>query len=146
MRRLSLITQVFPPRCAAAAAHLGQLHKYLPEYGYRPTVIAAGSHGSATDDDLVRRVPTSDTATAVSLASTPARWFTRYRSLYDRLSWAPHVVAASAEIIRSQAVEAIYSTSPFLSAYFAALRLKGRFGLPQIADFQDPVCDNWFRA
>jgi hypothetical protein len=147
MRRLLLITHTFPPDNAAAAARPGQLYKYLPEYGYRPIAVTASGHGSANDDGSVYRVPTRDRSIAVSLASTFARWFTRYCSPYnDRLGWAPHAAAAAAEIIRSQAVEAIYSTSPFLSAHFAALWLKARFGLPWIADFQDPVCDNPFRT
>jgi len=58
------------------------------------------------------------------------------------MSWVPHAVSAATRLIRSEPVDAIFSTSPSLAAHFAALWLKGRFGLPWIADFQDPVCDN----
>jgi hypothetical protein len=144
MRRVLLITHTFPPDNAAAAARPGQLYKYLPEHGYRPIVVAASVYGlSNGGGDLVCRVPASDRDAAVSLLSTFARWFTRFCSPYeDRLSWAPHAAAAAVQIIKAQPVEAIYSTSPFLSAHFAALWVKARFGLPWIADFQDPVRDN----
>jgi hypothetical protein len=50
--------------------------------------------------------------------------------------------------MRSQSVDAIFSTSPSLAAHFAAFWLNAKFGLPWIADFQDPVRDvrgrKWF--
>lgn len=148
MRRLVLITYVFPPDSAAGATRPWHLYKYLPEYGYRPLVVAANTQGwPPNDDDLVRRVPASDSSTAVSLVSTFAQWFARFCVPYeDRLSWVPHAAAAAAQIISSQPVDAIYSTSPSLAAHFAALWLKARFGLPWIADFRDPVRDNPFRT
>jgi glycosyltransferase involved in cell wall biosynthesis len=146
MRRLLLITFVFPPDNLPAATRPGQLYKYLPEYGCGSTVVAGSVHGSSNDDDLVRRVPAGGTCTAVSLVSTFAQWFSRFCIPYeDRLSWVPHAVAAAVQIIKTQPVDAIYSTSPSLAAHFAALWLKARFGLPWIADFQDPVRDNPFR-
>ncbi len=146
MRRILLITYTFPPDNVPAAARPGQLFKYLPECGYQCFVVAANDDGAAKDDDFVRRVPARDGSTAVELASAFARWFTRYCSPYeDRLRWVPYAAAAAADVIRSQSIEAIYSTSPFLAAHFAALWLKLRYGLPWVADFQDPVRDNPFR-
>ena len=146
MRRVLLITYTFPPDNVPAAARPGQLFKYLPECGYQCVVVAANADGSPPEDDLVHRVPAGDRRSAVEIASTFARWFTRFCSPYeDRLSWVPYAAAAAADIIRSQPIEAIYSTSPFLAAHFAGLWLKLRYGLPWVADFQDPVRDNPFR-
>lgn len=143
MRRVLLISHLFPPDNAAGAVRAGQLSKYLPEQGYQPIVVAANAGGQPIEDEFIRRVPANDRLTPASLVSTCARWFTRFGAPYDdRLGWAPHAAAAAARIIKSRPVEAIYSTSPFLSAHFAALWLKARFGLPWIADFQDPVRDN----
>jgi Glycosyl transferase 4-like domain len=147
MTRLLLISQTFPPDNAASAVRAGQIFKYLPEHGYQPVVVAANPDERSIGGDLLRRVPSEKRVAAVSLVSTFARWFTRFLSPYDdRLSWAPHAVDAAVRIMKSQPVQAVYSTSPFLSAHFAALWLKARFGLPWIADFQDPVRDNPFRS
>jgi glycosyltransferase involved in cell wall biosynthesis len=64
----------------------------------------------------------------------------------DRLPWIPFASGASADLIGSRRVEAIFSTSPFLASHVVALLLNRRYGLPWIADFQDPIRDNPFRT
>lgn len=147
MRQLLLLTYTFPPDNTAAATRPGQLYDFLPGHGYQPLVVASSFEGSRSKDQLVQRVPAGDESTRTKLASRFARWFMRYFGPYDdKLPWAPNAVSASARFIRSRPVEAIYSTSPFLASHFAALWLKAKFGLPWIADFQDPVRDNPFRT
>jgi glycosyltransferase involved in cell wall biosynthesis len=48
-------------------------------------------------------------------------------------------------MIKKQQIRLIYSTSPFIASHVAAVWLKARFGLPWVADFQDPIVDNPFR-
>jgi glycosyltransferase involved in cell wall biosynthesis len=147
MRHLLLLTCFFPPDNTPAAARPGQLYDYLPEHDYQPIVVASSSEGSLNVGEFVRRIPSSDEATTVRFVSNLARWFMRFCAPYnDRLPWVPQAASAAASLIKSRPVDAIYSTSPSLAAHFAALWLKARFGLPWIADFQDPVRDNPMRT
>jgi glycosyltransferase involved in cell wall biosynthesis len=140
MRDILLLSFAFPPDNEASAARSGQLFHYLPEHGYQPLVIASTVFGSQREGPFVRRVPLGKTAATVAALSGIGRAFTRYCAPYeDRLSWVPHAAAAAARLIRSQSVDAIYSTSPPLAVHFAALWLSTKFRLPWIADFQDPV-------
>lgn len=142
MRNILLLSFTFPPDNEAAAARPGQLFHNLPEHGYQPFVVASTIFGSIGEDTFVRRVPLGKPTATVAALSSLGRIFTRYCSPYeDRLNWVPHAVAAAAPLIRSQSVSAILSTSPSLAAHFAALWLKTKFGLPWIADFQDPFRD-----
>ena len=146
MRELLLLTYTFPPDNMAAAARPAHLCDYLPEHNYQPIVVASSNEGARGVTDLVYRVPLGNEPLDIRALSSLARWFMRYCAPYhDRLPWAPHAAYAGARLIQSRQLTAIYSTSPFLSSHFAALWLKMTFGLPWIADFQDPVRDNPMR-
>lgn len=147
MRDVLLLSYTFPPDNTAAAIRPGQLHAYLPENGYRTIVVASSNAGAAAEAPLVHRVPTGSEDDRTVFKSKLARWFMRYGAPYDdRLPWTAFAEAAGAAIIRNGNIRAIFSTSPFLAAHFAALRLKAKYGLPWIADFQDPIRDNPFRT
>jgi len=147
MRNLLLLSYTFPPDNTAAAARPGQLYDYLPELGYQPHVVASSFEGGTNADQHVRRVPGKQESGRRRLASRLIRWWMRNSAPYDdRLPWIPYASGAAADVIGSRRVEAIFSTSPFLASHVVALLLKRRYGLPWIADFQDPVRDNPFRT
>jgi glycosyltransferase involved in cell wall biosynthesis len=146
MSQLLLLTYTFPPDNMAAAARPAHICKYLPEHDYQPIVIASSNEGSLGVQNLVYRVPSGSEPQSVLFLSNFTQWLMRYGAPYhDRLPWAAHAAYAGLRLIESHKVAAIYSTSPFLASHFAALWLKMKFGLPWIADFQDPVRDNPMR-
>jgi Glycosyl transferase 4-like domain len=147
MRRILLLSFAFPPDNWAAAARPGQLFDYLPDHGYQPIIVASTIFGAMQGGAFVHRVPSGKPAAAVGALANLCQVFTRYCAPYeDRLSWVPHAAAAAARLVRSGPIDAIFSTSPALAAHFAALWLSTRFGLPWVADFQDPVRDSPARA
>lgn len=147
MARLLLLTYAFQPDNTPAAARPTQLCRYLPDCGVHPYVLASSMDGAPGGQPMVWRVPDGREPFSVSAASVLARAFMRVAAPYnDRLPWVPYVAAAAARLIRSRRADAVYSTSPFLASHFAAYWLKKKFGLPWIADFQDPICDNPFRT
>jgi hypothetical protein len=142
MNRLLLLSYCFPPDNAAAAMRPGQLFRYLPECGYQPAVICS-SLSIPDTQSFVERVPGERVPAAVRFASKLAATFERIAVPYnDRLPWVPHAIAAASRLIEREKIEAIYSTSPFLAGQVAALWLNRKYGLPWIADFQDPVIEN----
>ncbi len=147
MRKLLLLSYTFPPDNTAAAVRPGQLYEYLPALGYQPHVIASSFEGDSNDRPRVHRVPKAEEPGRLQFASGMARWFMRYCAPYDdRLPWVPYALSAAAGLVHSAPVDAIFSTSPFLASHFTALWLKAKYGLPWIADFQDPIRDNPFRT
>lgn len=147
MPNLLVLSYAFQPDNTPAAARPSQLYRYLPEFGVKPFVLASSADGGVNIESDVRRVPGPKEPFAVSAASTAARLFMRFAAPYnDRWPWVPSAAAAAEEAIRERNIDAIYSTSPFLASHFVAYWLKRRTGLPWIADFQDPVCDNPFRT
>lgn len=147
MTRLLLLSYAFQPDNTPAAARPSQLCRYLPQFGVQPVVFASSVEGARNPEHEVYRVPDGKVPFSVHAASQVARVFMRFGAPYnDRLPWVPYVAAAAARLVRENPVDAIYSTSPFLASHFAAYWLKSMFGLPWIADFQDPICDNPFRT
>lgn len=147
MRGLLLLSYTFPPDNTAAAIRPGQLCEYLPAMGYEPQVVTSSFEGGTNLDPNVHRVPDGRESRRVRFASYVLRWLMRTGLPYDdRLPWVACARHAGSDVVRSRRVEAMFSTSPFLAAHFAALVLKVQFGLPWIADFQDPVRDNPFRT
>ncbi len=147
MARLLLLTYAFQPDNTPAAARPTQLCRYLPDFGVYPYVLASCMDGATDGQPMVWRVPDGREPFSVIAASGMARAFMRLAAPYnDRLPWVPYAAAAAARLIRSRRADAVYSTSPFLASHFAAYWLKRKFGLPWIADFQDPICDNPFRT
>jgi hypothetical protein len=146
MANVLLLSYAFQPDNTPAAARPSQLFRYLPEFGVTPFVFASSADGGVNPETAVWRVPAEREPAWLIAASAAARLFMRFAAPYnDRLPWVPYAAAAAARLIRSRTIDAIYSTSPFLASHFAALWLKRKFGLPWIADFQDPICDNPFR-
>jgi glycosyltransferase involved in cell wall biosynthesis len=146
MRRLLVLTYAFPPDNVAGAVRPGQLFDYLPRHEVQPIVFASREY-STSEKPFVFRVPSGGETSAVARVAKFAHWFMRNLAPYDdRPSWAPYAAAAAARFIDSQTVDAIYSTSPFPASHLAAYWLKTKFGLPWIADFQDPIRDNPFRV
>ena len=147
MANLLLLSYAFQPDNTPAAARPSQLFRYLPEFGVATEVLASSVDGGVNRETAVRRVPGTHEAPALTAASLAARAFMRFAAPYnDRLPWVPFAAAAASRLIQTRKIDAIYSTSPFLASHFAALWLKRKFGLPWIADFQDPICDNPFRS
>jgi glycosyltransferase involved in cell wall biosynthesis len=147
MARLLLLTYAFQPDNTPAAARPSQLCRYLPDNGVHPYVLASSMDGERTSHPNVWRVPDGRERLSVTSASKLARGFMRFAAPYnDRQPWVPYAATSAARLIRTGQVDAVYSTSPFLASHFAAYWLKAKFGLPWIADFQDPICDNPFRT
>jgi Glycosyl transferase 4-like domain len=147
MGRVLLLTFAFPPDNTASAARPGQLYDYLPDHGFQPVVIASTNFGTVEGSTSVQRVPLGRSPTRVAILSALGHFFMRYCAPYeDRLGWVPHAASAAARLLRAHPVDAVLSTSPSLAAHMTGLWIKKRFGLPWIADFQDPVRDNPFRT
>ena len=74
-------------------------------------------------------------------------WFSRLLITPDtRIGWIRPAARAGLQAIKSLPHDLIFSTSPYMSAHLAALRIANRTGLPWVADFRDPWRGNPFRT
>ncbi len=64
----------------------------------------------------------------------------------DQALWLPGAVRAGMEADARNPVDAVFSSSPPITAHLAAGRIAGRIGVPWVADFRDPWIGNAFAA
>jgi glycosyltransferase involved in cell wall biosynthesis len=150
---LLYLAYFFPPRGGAAVQRSLKFARYLPQFGWKPLVVA--NAGATVQQDNATKVqdPTlleelSDDAVVRYTTLTPdeKRDYDRAQSkLRQRLNvtdpmgwWCKPAVRLGMELIQQHKPQAILVTmSPFTAAR-AGMELKRRTGLPLIFDLRDP--------
>jgi glycosyltransferase involved in cell wall biosynthesis len=162
MKHLLLISYPFPPTSSAGAVRSRRFAQYLPQFGWRVSVVTIKPHqGRSVDNKELDRLKdivdvhfTSTIDPWLSLRKKNPRFFLSriVRSVLMKvfsfpdhmLLWVPFAVKRGLSICRKESISAIYTTSPPHSTHLAGLILKWLTGKPWIADFRDPWALNAF--
>ena len=165
-RRVLMIAYYYPPLAGIASIRAMKFARYLPEWGWEPTVVApAGSpqpqDGSLPLSDapvvraasleigrLLRRKtspgPTAPPATGEKSSLREALRRFAHRRLYrpdPQIGWYPFAVAAGRTLLRESRFDRIFSSSFPITAHLIARRLHRESGVPWVAEFRDPWAD-----
>lgn len=154
MRNVLMVAYFFPPLGGAGVQRTLKFVKYLPEYGWQPSVLTARSAhtGRLVDADLQGEIPAGMAVHRTPALMLPPRlpWrlrraITRWLLVVDeQLGWWPYAVHLGSEIIESEKIEALYTTSAPFTDHLVGYALKRRQpALPWVADFRDPWVDNF---
>ncbi len=160
MRRLLVFSYYFPPLGLGGTQRIAKFVKYLPQYGWQPTVITVKPIAYWAEDESLL----ADTAAAHVVRTEsfdPQRLMAKLgrlrlsvdkesgasrlnRRLLSRLLvpdvkllWTPHAAAAAAKLLRRSRYDAVLTTSPPHSVHLIGRLIAGRYGLPWVADFRD---------
>ncbi|HKU66465.1 MAG TPA: glycosyltransferase [Candidatus Baltobacteraceae bacterium] len=138
MKRLLLISYVFPPEPSPGALRPGYLARYLQQYGWDVTVL---THSMQTPPFEARVVPVPSLG-GETLERLPFRLRDRFLVPDVILPWMPRAVAAGHTLLRGQSFHAILSTALPASVHLVGAALAKRSGVPWIADYRDPWSGN----
>jgi glycosyltransferase involved in cell wall biosynthesis len=143
-RSLLYLSYLFPPRGGAGVQRSLKFAKYLPQFGWKPLIIANGAHASdgvtqMQDNTLLRDLPADTviryTKDATKLENKWRRWLNPTDS---SAWWVKLAIETSQQLLRDHNPSAILVTmSPFTSAE-AGIALKKQTNLPLILDLRDP--------
>jgi glycosyltransferase involved in cell wall biosynthesis len=165
MKQVMIIAFDFPPQGASSAIRAAKLCKYLPDFGWWPTVIcpdAVTRYDPSLLNDIPARVqvhrvkgprlfsvglPTHPSAMA-SLRNEPVtgsglapriRRLARNWLVPDpQVLWGPSLVAAMHQTIEQTHPDALLTTAPPFSLHLMASIVKRRYPeLPWVADYRD---------
>lgn len=147
MRNVLIIAYHFPP-AALSSGHLRTLAltRYLPQFGWEPTVLSAHPRAySRRDSRMLSDVP--DSVPVTRAFALDARQHLGIRGSYplflalpDRwISWWLGAVTAGMRLIRKDRPQLIWSTYPIPTAHLIAYTLHRLTGTPWVADFRDPI-------
>jgi glycosyltransferase involved in cell wall biosynthesis len=150
--RVLMIAFHYPPCSQSSGIHRTlKFSRYLPKTGWNPIILSAHprAYESQSDDQLgdipsdvpVTRAFALDASRSLALRGFYPRWI----ALPDRfVSWWLGAVAAGLRLIRRHRPDAIWSTYPIATAHLTGLTLHRLTGLPWVADFRDPMVDDYF--
>ena len=143
---LLILTACFPPDSFVGAARPYRFWRYLPRFGYSPTVVTM-RHTEGPETAGVIRVPVNGNGPlAERFLSYAMAKIQRYILPYnEELAWVPHAAKQAKAILRLRPMRAVLSTSPPVATHLAALWLKMTLGVKWVADFRDPISGNPFR-
>jgi glycosyltransferase involved in cell wall biosynthesis len=158
-RRVLMIAHHFPPAGGSGANRALAFARYLPEYGWRPTVVTPGVGWALNRDDaLVREIPTGvrvvrtrswESKPALATTAAPAAKSIRRpsglrknlghlkRTPDAHVGWLPFALAAA----RREAYDVAYSSSGPFTSHLVGLLLKRMTRKPWVAELRD----GWYR-
>lgn len=139
--------------------------KYLPEFGWQPTVITVkNTVYYGFDETLLDEIPLTKIYRTESLdplrvafklgakkeikpSKSSQKSILNFMSeLFlpdNKILWAPFAIQKAVELFKREEFDAILTTSPPHSIHFIGLYLKRKFGIPWVADFRDPWADSY---
>lgn len=143
MRRLLLISPHFPPDTSAGTHRARLLAPHLPAHGWEPTVLTVDprDYEGRLDPELAALVP--EGLRVLRCRALSARW-TRFLGIGDLgLRALPSLAQTAVRLLSAERFDAlvitIYPTYPAL----LGPRLRRRFGVPFVLDYQDPWVGSW---
>ncbi len=151
MRRVLVISYLFPPMGGVGVQRTLKFVKYLRDFGWEPFVLAARPprHGLRDESllaDLPQGVSVTRTRAIIPPQSLPWRvrdFITRWiLTIDEQVGWLPFAQRAGLEIIRDHHIDLVYSTSTPYTAHCVARYLHAQTRLPWVADFRDPWVGN----
>jgi glycosyltransferase involved in cell wall biosynthesis len=153
-RRVLVVAYFFPPIAGAGVQRTLKALKYLPEHGWRATVLTTSSTAyPATDASLVAEIPAGTRVVRAFEPRSPAILqrlaviaFNRLRlgTLRDLTAWpdvmtgwGPFALVAAIREVRRERPDVIYSTAPPHTGHIVAGIVHRLTGIPWVADFRD---------
>jgi glycosyltransferase involved in cell wall biosynthesis len=153
-KRVLMVAFHFPPlRGSSGFLRTLKFVRYLPRSGWSPVVLTAGVRAyEDSDPGLMGQVP-ADVPVHRSFALDAGRHFALggrspgFLHLPDRYAtWIPGAIAAGLRLIRAHRIDAIFSTYPVPSAHCIGMALSALSGKPWVADFRDPMWDEYLET
>lgn len=161
-KRVLVLAYFFPPLAGAGVQRSLKFTKYLPEYGWEPTVITTSPlsypartypavdwslHAEIEARTRVLRVRELPLITYPSRVLSAIGWsagaaLAAWPDPGFGFAWAAGAFWPALEIARRERFDAVFSTSAPYSAHLLARAVARRTGLPWVADFRDEWAAN----
>ncbi|MDZ7316845.1 MAG: glycosyltransferase [candidate division KSB1 bacterium] len=163
MKRLLILSYYFPPLGLGGTQRIAKFVKYLPQFGWQPTVVTVKPVLYwAEDESLMNDV--ADAQVVRTESWDPQRLLARLgkkrtgapsgteQGLFGILNrklmpllfqpdvkilWRCHALTAVKELVRQKPFDALLTTSPPHSTHLIGRRAAALFKLPWLADFRD---------
>lgn len=144
MKSVLMVSYWYPPTIGAAARRVAGFARYLPEHGWRPTVLTSGAPTDADGDGVIRVADFGPAPTATFPDYVWPQRPRRYRSLLrgwifpDRFClWRWRAFRAALARLRNSPPGVVWASFPPASAAVLGAALAQAFDVPFFLDFRD---------
>lgn len=162
-----VVAYYFPPMGLSGVQRTLKFVKFLPQYGWLPTVLTVEPQGYFAMDDTLLEDPGLTNVRIVRTASAgPGRLFSRnevvklpterHRKLMSRISdtlfipdnkrgWKKKAVEKALELHRETPFDAVFTTAPPFTDFLIGAEIKSHINKPLVFDYRDPWVDYPFK-
>lgn len=166
-RRVLVVAYYFPPMGLSGVQRTLKFVKYLPDFGWHPTVLTVEPRGYlARDDSFLQELEARDVRIVRTPAAGPGRLFRKKevvglpaewkRKVLSRLSdtffvpdnkigWKRRAVAKGLELHAATPFDLVFATAPPFTDFLIGRALKKAIGKPLVLDYRDPWVDYPFK-
>ena len=164
MKRVLVVAYYFPPMGLSGVQRITKFVKYLPDFGWAPTVLTVEPGGYfAFDTSLERdidrpeitvvRTETFDPTKIFRKKSTVAlpaessrKWMSRIsQALFipdNKIGWLRPATLQGIKLHRETPFDAIFATVPPYTAALIAQKIAAKINVPYVVDYRDDWLDN----
>lgn len=166
-RRVLVLAYYFPPMGLSGVQRTAKFVKYLPQFGWHPTVLTVEPTGyPVLDESLLQEVTADEIRIVRTPAAGPGRVYAkkdavvlpreRRRKLMSRLSdtvfipdnkigWRRRAAARALELHGDTPFDLIFATAPPFTSFLVGKDVKEAIGRPLVFDYRDPWVDYPFK-
>jgi len=165
-RRVLVIAYYFPPMGLSGVQRTAKFVKYLPRFGWFPTVLSVEPRAYiARDHSLLEELPpevcvvrtgAAGPGKVISrneVAALPREWVRKSLSRLsdtffipdNKIGWKRRAVAKALELHHQTPFDVIFATAPPYTSFLIGKTLKHHLGRPLVFDYRDPWVDYPFK-
>ena len=166
-RRVLVVAYYFPPMGLSGVQRTLKFVKYLPQFGWHPTVLTVDPVGYfANDESLLEDVANRQVQIVRTAAAGPGKMLAKKevvkipsegtRKFLSRVSdtfflpdnkigWKKKAVAKALSLHREMPFDLIFATAPPFTDFLIGAEIKAATGKPLVFDYRDPWVDYPFK-
>jgi len=166
-RNVLVVAYYFPPMGLSGVQRTAKFVKYLPKYGWKPTVLTVSPTGYyAVDETLLGEVEAAGTKIVRASSLDPNRLFKhqgvvkmpseRMRKILQfggdtvffpdtKIGWKSKALKFATDLLQREKFDLVYATAPPQTDFLIGEALKKKFKIPLVLDYRDAWLDYPFK-
>jgi glycosyltransferase involved in cell wall biosynthesis len=166
-RRVLVIAYYFPPMGLSGVQRTLKFVKYLPKFGWHPTVLTVAPGGYfAQDESLLEEVQSPDIRIVRTETAGPGKLFARKEVVRlptersrkflsfisdtffipdNKIGWRRKAVAKAVELHKEKPFDLVFATAPPFTDFLIGADVKSKINKPLVFDYRDPWHDYPFK-
>ncbi len=163
-RNVLVVAYYFPPMALSGVQRIAKFVKYLPDFGWTPTVLTVEPRAYfAYDTTILEELEEAGIEIIRTSSLDPTRIFSRPGRLAmpgetarkgfsylsqlafvpdNKIGWKRPALRRAVDLVESRAFDLVFSTAPPYTAHLIGAALSRRTGIPLVADFRDDWVGN----